>query len=126
MGDNVANLWLDVEVDGVLRLLPLSTADKDDAFLDPTFYYSSPSAATCIHLEVVFGLILVAFKGRLRKTLGNLGIIISSLGRGRAPYKETPELDVSSDKAMRLPHGALIAIGTLGFLAAAAIHFAPR
>lgn len=73
----------------------------------------------------VAGLLLVAFKGRLRKTLGNLAIIITSLGRGRAPYKETPELDVSSDKAMRLPHGALIAIGTLGFLAAA-LRWAPR
>jgi prepilin peptidase CpaA len=73
----------------------------------------------------IAGLLLVAFKGRLRRTLGNLGIIISSLGRGRAPYKETPELDVSSDKAMRLPHGALIAIGTLGFLAAA-LRWAPR
>jgi len=73
----------------------------------------------------VAGLLLVAFKGRLRKTLGNLGIIITSLGRGRAPYKETPELDVSSDKAMRLPHGALIALGTLGFLAAA-MRWAPR
>ena len=73
----------------------------------------------------VAGLLLVAFKGRFRKTLGNLGIIITSLGRGRAPYKETPELDVSSDKAMRLPHGALIALGTLGFLAAA-LRWAPR
>jgi prepilin peptidase CpaA len=73
----------------------------------------------------VAGLLLVAFKGRLRKTVGNLGIILSSLGRGRAPYKETPELDVSSDKAMRLPHGALIALGTLGFLASA-LRWAPR
>jgi prepilin peptidase CpaA len=73
----------------------------------------------------VAGLLLVAFKGRFRKTLGNLGIIISSLGRGRAPYKDSPELDVSSDKAMRLPHGALIALGTLGFLAAA-LRWAPR
>jgi len=73
----------------------------------------------------VAGLLLVAFKGRLRKTVGNLGIILSSLGRGRAPYKETPELDVSSDKALRLPHGALIALGTLGFLASA-LRWAPR
>lgn len=73
----------------------------------------------------VAGILLVAFKGRFRKTLGNLGILISSLGRGRAPYRETPELDVSSDKAMRLPHGALIALGTLGFLAAA-LRWAPR
>jgi len=73
----------------------------------------------------VAGLLLVAFKGRLRRTLSNLGLIISSLGRGRAPYKESPELDVGSEKAMRLPHGALIAIGTLGFLAAA-LRWAPR
>jgi prepilin peptidase CpaA len=73
----------------------------------------------------IAGLLLVALKGRFRKTLGNLGIIISSLGRGRAPYRDSPELDVSSDKAMRLPHGALIALGTLGFLAAA-LRWAPR
>ena len=73
----------------------------------------------------VAGLLLVAFKGRFRKTLGNIGIILTSLGRGRAPYKETPELDVSSDQGMRLPHGALIALGTLGFLAAA-LRWAPR
>ncbi len=73
----------------------------------------------------VAGLLLVAFKGRFRKTLGNLGLIVSSLGRGRAPYKDSPELDVSSDKALRLPHGALIALGTLGFLAAA-LRWAPR
>ena len=73
----------------------------------------------------VAGLLLVAFKGRLRRTLSNLGLIISSLGRGRAPYKESPELDVGSEEAMRLPHGALIAIGTLGFLAAA-LRWAPR
>ena len=73
----------------------------------------------------VAGLALVMFKGRLRRTLGNVGIIVTSLGRGRAPYKETPELDVSSDQGMRLPHGALIALGTLGFLAAA-LRWAPR
>jgi len=73
----------------------------------------------------VAGILLVASKGRFRKTLGNLALIISSLGRGRAPYKDSPELDVSSDKALRLPHGALIAIGTLGFLAAA-LRWAPR
>ncbi len=73
----------------------------------------------------VAGLVLIAFKGRFRRTIGNLGIIITSLGRGRAPYKETPELDVSSDQGLRLPHGALIALGTLGFLAAA-LRWAPR
>ena len=73
----------------------------------------------------VAGLLLVVFKGRFRKTLGNIGIILSSLGHGRAPYKQNPELDVSTDKGLRLPHGALIALGTLGFLAAA-LRWAPR
>jgi prepilin peptidase CpaA len=73
----------------------------------------------------VAGLALVFFKGRLRRTLGNVGLIVTSLVRGRAPYKQSPELDVSSDQGMRLPHGALIALGTLGFLAAA-LRWAPR
>ena len=54
-------------------------------------------------LGAVAGLALVMFKGRLRRTLVNVGIIVTSLGRGRAPYKQTPELDVSSDQGMRLP-----------------------
>jgi prepilin peptidase CpaA len=73
----------------------------------------------------IAGLILVAFKGRLRRTFANVGIILMSLGRGRAPYKDTPELDVNSDQGMRLPHGALIAIATLGFLVAE-LRWAPR
>jgi prepilin peptidase CpaA len=71
------------------------------------------------------GIVLIAFKGRIAKTLTNMGIILKSLGRGRAPYRASEELDVSSDKGMRLPHGALIALGTLGFLTAALI-WAPR
>lgn len=73
----------------------------------------------------VIGLLLIFFKGRIRKTVANIGIILTSLGRGRAPYKATPELDVSTDQGLRLPHGALIALGTLGFLAAA-LRWAPR
>jgi prepilin peptidase CpaA len=73
----------------------------------------------------VAGLVLVAFKGRFRRTFANVGVIVSSLGHGRAPYKENPELDVASDKGLRLPHGALIALGTLAFLSAA-LRWAPR
>jgi prepilin peptidase CpaA len=73
----------------------------------------------------VAGLLLVAFKGRLGRTMGNVGLIVTSLARGRAPYKESPELDVNTDRGMRLPHGALIALGTLAFLAAA-LRWAPR
>jgi prepilin peptidase CpaA len=74
---------------------------------------------------LVAGLALVAFKGRFRRTFRNIWMILTRLGRGRAPYQENPELDVTTEKGMRLPHGALIALGALGFLAAA-VRWAPR
>jgi len=71
------------------------------------------------------GLVLVAFKGRMRSTFRNLYLILMSLRRGRAPYQDHPELDVGSDAGVRLPHAVMIALGTLGFLAAGAI-WAPK
>jgi prepilin peptidase CpaA len=71
------------------------------------------------------GLLLVVIKGRFRGTVFNLLRIVGSLGRGRAPYKDNPDLDIASGAALRLPHGAMIALGTLGFLAAA-LRWAPR
>ena len=69
------------------------------------------------------GILMVATRGRFRPTLFNMLRIIGSLGRGRAPYKDNPDLDISSGAAMRLPHGVMIALGTLGFLGAAFIHY---
>jgi prepilin peptidase CpaA len=71
------------------------------------------------------GLLLVVIKGRFRGTVFNLLRIVGSLGRGRAPYQDNPDLDIASGAALRLPHGAMIALGTLGFLAAA-LRWAPR
>ena len=73
----------------------------------PGFYWS-PSREDCARPSAIWGSSLLA-----------------SLAAACAPWQETPEADVSSDKALRLPHGALIAIGTLGFLAAA-LRWAPR
>jgi len=74
----------------------------------------------------IAGILMVALKGRVRGTLFNLLTIVGSLRHGRAPYKDNPDLDVASRSAIGLPHGAIIALGTLGFLAAAAWHFAPQ
>ncbi len=71
------------------------------------------------------GLALVAIKGRMRSTFRNLYLILMSLRRGRAPYQDHPEIDVGSAEGVRLPHAVMIALGTLGFLAAGAI-WAPR
>jgi prepilin peptidase CpaA len=73
----------------------------------------------------IAALALVIAKGRLRQTFQNIWMILMSLRLRQAPYEVNPQLDVKSEKALRLPHAAVIACGTLAFLAAAAIS-APR
>jgi|GraSoiStandDraft_41_1057321.scaffolds.fasta_scaffold2772291_1 prepilin peptidase CpaA len=66
----------------------------------------------------VFALILMFSKGRARKTLWNVGYLLSEVSHFRAPYMTREELDVKSAKAARLPHGFTIAIGCVIFIAA--------
>jgi prepilin peptidase CpaA len=70
----------------------------------------------------IMSLILVASRGRVKKTLFNVSFILSEMKSGRPAYLANEELDVKSNKAMRLPHGATIAVGALFFLALRA-HF---
>ncbi|HMD70175.1 MAG TPA: A24 family peptidase [Bryobacteraceae bacterium] len=65
----------------------------------------------------VMGVILVVVRGRLKTTLFNVGFILNEMKSGRPAYVGKEELDVRSPKALSLPHGAVIAIGTLFFLA---------
>ena len=64
----------------------------------------------------VIALVLLMFRGRVRKTFFNVGWIIQDLIHMRAPYRSSDELDVSTTKGMRLPHGAMIAVGALAFI----------
>jgi prepilin peptidase CpaA len=64
----------------------------------------------------VFALGIAATRGRLQKTLFNVGFIISELRAGRPAYLKSEELDVRSNKALRLPAGAVIAAGCVLFL----------
>lgn len=66
---------------------------------------------------------LMALRGRVKKTLWNVGFVVSEMKHGRAPYLSNAELDVRSSKAIGLPHGAVIAAGTLVFLGLS-FHFA--
>jgi len=61
-------------------------------------------------------LVLLAFTGRVRRTFFNVAWILRDMLRLRAPYKSSEELDVTTTKGMRLPHGAMIAVGVLAFL----------
>jgi prepilin peptidase CpaA len=61
----------------------------------------------------VAGLLLIAAKGRFRKTLDNILLILVSFRHGHLPYTANPQLDVRSPQALRLPHAVMIAVGTL-------------
>jgi len=65
----------------------------------------------------IAGMALVLAKSRMIQTFLNIGSILKSLLRGRAPHREHPELDVANPAATGLPHGAVIAGATLFFLA---------
>jgi|SRR5580765_6496227 prepilin peptidase CpaA len=68
----------------------------------------------------VAALAALLFAGRVRKTFWNVGWILHEITHLRAPYQSSEELDVRSARAMRLPHGAVIAVGSIVFLAARA------
>ena len=70
----------------------------------------------------VIALIFVALKGRTRHTFFNVQWIMRDLLRLKAPYQSSEELDVNSTKGMRLPHGAMIAVGSLALLVMAQWH----
>jgi prepilin peptidase CpaA len=64
----------------------------------------------------IIALVLLLFRGRLRKTFFNVGWIIQDLIHFRAPYRSSDELDVTTTKGLRLPHGAMIAVGSVAFI----------
>ena len=73
----------------------------------------------------VLAIALVIGKGRVHHTLQNLKLILTSWRFHHLPYQMSPELDVSSEKGLRLPHALSILLGSLSFLVIAAI-WAPR
>ncbi len=64
----------------------------------------------------VAAVILAVARKRLANTLWNVGFIITEMKSGRPAYLGKEELDVKSKKSMGLPHGAVIAFGTICFL----------
>ena len=70
---------------------------------------------------ILAGLVML-LRGRVKKTIWNLGYILGEMKHGRAAYLTREELDVKSPKSVGLPHGAVIAVGTMFFLAISA-HF---
>lgn len=63
---------------------------------------------------------VVLCRGRLGRTLANVGSILVDLTRFRAPYRRNPELDIGHERAVTLPHGTVIALASI-LLAAAGV-----
>jgi prepilin peptidase CpaA len=64
----------------------------------------------------ILGIVASIAKKRLGKTIFNVGFILSEMKSLRPAYLKNEELDVKSDKGLRMPHGVVIAVGTLLFL----------
>jgi prepilin peptidase CpaA len=67
-------------------------------------------------LGLLLALVLMALHKRFRKTLGNTARLIWELIHIRAPHRTSEELDLDSPRSYKLPHGAVIALGTLALL----------
>lgn len=72
----------------------------------------------------IVSFIYVLYRKRLHDTLWNVGIIVAEIGHGRTPVLRDPKLDVRSQEALRMPHGALIALGCMVFLVFGASFYA--
>jgi prepilin peptidase CpaA len=68
----------------------------------------------------VMALILVVARGRLKKTLFNVSFILSEMKSARPAYLKNEELDVKNKRSLGLPHGAVIAVSTIFYLALSA------
>jgi prepilin peptidase CpaA len=68
---------------------------------------------------------LLAGRSQLRRGFANAGYLVVQLLSFRAPYARREELDIKSEKSVKLPHGMTIALGALLFLGAVWIR-APR
>ena len=62
-------------------------------------------------IGAIAGVILALTKGRLMRTFNNVAFILYEIAHGRPPHLKREDLDVKSEKALRLPHGAAIAAG---------------
>jgi prepilin peptidase CpaA len=64
----------------------------------------------------VAAMAVVTLRGRIKRTLWNVGFAVSEMKQGRPAYLRNEELDVRSSKALGLPHGAVIAAGVIVFV----------
>jgi len=72
----------------------------------------------------VIALVVLGWRKRMRKTFDNVFFIVSEMMHFRAPYMGREELSVKSQKALTLPHGAVIGLGCIVFISLMPLVFA--
>src|SRR5260370_9434240 len=65
----------------------------------------------------ILALAMLLIRGGLVRAVQNVLFILGGLVRLRLPFRSDPALHISHPRAVTLPHGVSIAIGTLTFLA---------
>lgn len=67
--------------------------------------------------DAIFGgiaaLILIIVRGRGKHTLRNIGQMIASLFKGKAPYTQNEELEAGGEKSLGMPRAVTIAAATM-------------
>jgi prepilin peptidase CpaA len=61
-------------------------------------------------------LVVIAVHRRTSHTFFNVAWIVRDLLRFKAPYKSSEELDVTTDKGLRVAHAAMMAVGSGAFI----------
>jgi prepilin peptidase CpaA len=69
----------------------------------------------------IASVVLVLRRRRVHETLSNLATITGELAHARMPFERDAGLDMHSKQALGLPHGAVIAAGSLAFLCLSAV-----
>jgi prepilin peptidase CpaA len=64
----------------------------------------------------IFGLVGILVRGRVRRTLLNIGRILRLLAQLKAPYKESAELEAGNEASFGMPRAVTIALAALLFI----------
>ena len=64
-------------------------------------------------IGAVIGLIVALQAGRMKRTFSNVGFIMSEMSQGRAPHVRREDVDVQSEKSLRIPGGTMVGLAIL-------------
>jgi len=64
-------------------------------------------------LAGVAAVVLIVVRRRVGQTLRNIARGLRSMGKGRAPHEDNPEMEAGSERSLGMPRGVTIALASL-------------